>query len=92
MKYWISSWLIFVKIGMLWISKYTDFAYAGTQAGDYLITGSGRNGQAPSSMTQISSPNNSVLVIGRVQVYGDSDLPTAYGLAKQNQLAPPSQK
>jgi hypothetical protein len=42
-------------------------------------------------MTQISSPNNSVLVIGHVLVYSDSDLPTAYNLAKQIQLTPLSQ-
>jgi hypothetical protein len=72
-----------------------DFAYVGTrttgtQAGDYLITGPGWQGQAPSGMTQVSSPNNSVLVIGRVLVQSDSDVPTAYGLAKQIQLTPPS--
>ena len=39
-------------------------------------------------MTQISSPNSSVLVLGRVLVYSDSDLATAYGLAKQVQLKP----
>ena len=75
----------------------TDFAYVGTritgtQAGDSLITGPGWKGQVPSGMTQISSPNNSVLVIGRVLVYSDSDLPAAYGLAKQIQLTPLSQK
>jgi hypothetical protein len=74
-----------------------DFAYigtrtAGTQAGDYLITGQGWQGTVPSGMTQISSPNNSVLVIGRVLVYSESDLPTAYGLAKQIQLTPQTQK
>lgn len=73
----------------------TDFAYVGTRttgtrAGDYLITGPGWKGQVPSGTTQISSPNNSVLVLGRVLVYSDSDLPTAYGLAKQIQLKPPS--
>jgi hypothetical protein len=71
----------------------TDFAYVGTrttgtQAGDYLITGPGWQGTVPSGMTQISSPNNSVLVIGRVLVESDSDLPIAYGLAKLIQLAP----
>jgi hypothetical protein len=75
----------------------TDFAYVGTrttgtQAGDYLITGPGWKGQVPSGMTQISSPNNSVLVIGRVLVYSDSDLTTAYDLAKQITLAPFSSK
>jgi hypothetical protein len=71
----------------------TDFAYVGTrttgtEAGDYLITGQGWRGTVPSGMTQISSPNDSVLVIGRVFVESDSDLPTAYGLAKLIQLAP----
>ena len=71
----------------------TNFAYVGkrttgTQAGDYLITGPRWQGAAPSGMTQISSPNKSVLVIGRVLVYSDSDLSTAYGLAKQIQLTP----
>ena len=37
-------------------------------------------------MTQIAAPNNAVLAIGRVFVESDSDLPTAYGLAKQIQL------
>jgi hypothetical protein len=75
----------------------TDFSYVGkrttgTQAGNYLITGPGWKGTVPSGMPQISSPNNSVLVIGRVLVYSDSDIPTAYGLAKQIQLMPLNQK
>ena len=70
-----------------------DFAYVGTrttgtQTGDYLITGQGWKGQVPSGMTQIASPNNSVLVIGRVLVESDSDLSTAYDLSKQIQLTP----
>ncbi len=73
--------------------KNTNFAYVGkrttgTQAGDYLITGPSWKGQVPSGMRQISSPNNSVLLLGRVLVVNDSDTPTAYGLAKQIQLAP----
>ena len=74
-----------------------DFAYVGTRitgtkAGDYLITGPDWKGQVPSGMMQISTPNNSVLVLGRILVYSDSDLPTAYGLAKQIQLMPLNQK
>ncbi len=74
-------------------SKNTNFAYVGkrttgTQAGDYLITRPGWNGQVPSGMKQISSPNHSVLVIGRVLVENDGDLSTAYDLAKQIQLTP----
>lgn len=65
-----------------------DFAYVGTRttgtrAGDYLVTGSGWQGTVPRGMKQISSQGNSVLVIGRILVYRDSDLPTAYDLAKQ---------
>jgi hypothetical protein len=70
-----------------------DFAYigtreTGTQAGDYLITGPGWNGQVPSGMKRVSSQDNSVLVVGRILVYSDRDLSTAYDLAKQIQLAP----
>jgi len=69
----------------------TIFAYVGkrttgTQAGDYLITGPGWKGQVPSGMKQISSPHNSVFVIGRILVHSDSDLPTAYALTKQIQI------
>ena len=74
-------------------SDNTNFAYVGkratgTQAGDYLVSGPGWEGPVPSGMTQISSPNNSVLVFGRVLVESDSDLPTAYALSKQIQLTP----
>ena len=76
--------------------KNTNFAYVGkratgTQAGDYLITRPGWKGQAPGGMKQISSPNNAVLLIGRVLVENDSDLATVYDLSKQIQLTPLSQ-
>ena len=72
-------------------SKSTNFAYVGkrttgTEAGTYLICGPGWKGAVPQGMTQITSPNNSVLVIGRILVDSNSDLPTAYELAKQIQL------
>jgi hypothetical protein len=71
----------------------TNFAYVGTRttgtvAGDYLMSGPGWQGSVSQAMTQIASPHNEVLVIGRVFVESDSDLPTAYGLAKQIQLIP----
>lgn len=74
-------------------SKNTNFAYVGkrttgTKAGDYLIVGPRWKGAVPQGMKQIASPNNSVLVIGRVFVESDRDLPTAYGLAKLIQLTP----
>jgi hypothetical protein len=74
-------------------SKNTNFAYVGkrttgTQAGSYLITGPNWIGTVPPGMIQVSSPNNSVLLIGRVFVESDSDLSTAYDLSKQIQLTP----
>ncbi|EPZ45620.1 DUF1254 domain-containing protein [Alicyclobacillus acidoterrestris] len=74
-------------------SNNTNFAYVGkrttgTEAGAYLICGPGFRGSVPEGMSQISSPNNSVLVIGRVFVENHSDLPMAHGLAKQIQLSP----
>ncbi len=68
-----------------------DFGYVGTRttgtvAGDYLVSGPGWKGAVPDGMKQISSPNNSVLVLGRVLVYSDSDVPTAYDLSKQIHL------
>ena len=74
-------------------SKNSNFAYVGkrttgTAAGDYLITGPNWKGQPPNGMARVSSPNNAVLVTGRVFVEDDSDLPTAYGLAKQIQFTP----
>jgi hypothetical protein len=77
-------------------SNNTNFAYVGkrttgTEAGNYLITGPNWKGQVPGGMKQISSPNNSVIVIGRVFVESDNDLPTAHNLAKQIRLTPLSQ-
>ena len=72
-------------------SKNTNFAYVGkrttgTKAGDYIIVGPRRKGAMPRGMAQIFSPSNSVLIIGRVLVESDSDLPTAHSLTKQIQI------
>jgi hypothetical protein len=74
-------------------SKNINFVYVGkrttgTKEGDYLITGPNWKRAVPQGMSQISSPNNSVIVIGRVFVENDGDLSTAYELAKQIQLTP----
>jgi hypothetical protein len=71
-----------------------DFAYVGTRAtgthaGDYLITGPRWQGTVPQGMKQVSSPNTSVLILGRVLVYNDNDLSTAYALTKRIQVVPP---
>lgn len=72
-------------------SKNTTFAYVGkrstgTDSGDYLISGPGWQGAVPQGMSQIKSPKNSVLVVGRTLVGDESDLPTAYELSKQIQI------
>jgi hypothetical protein len=74
-------------------TKNTNFAYVGTRTtgtaeGGYLITGPGWTGQVPSGMTRISSPNNAVLVAGRVFVEDESDVPEAYALAQKVNLTP----
>lgn len=70
-----------------------NVAYVGTRAtgpkaGDYLLSGPGWTGTVPNGMAQISLPTDSALVIGRVFVANDTDLPVAYALAKQIGLSP----
>ena len=70
-----------------------NFAYVGkratgTQAGDFLINGPAWKGTVPPGTRQISSPHNSVLVMGRALVENDSDVAAVYDLAKQIQLTP----
>lgn len=77
-------------------SNNINYAYVGkrttgTTAGSHLVTGPGWKGVVPEGMNQIASPSDSVLVIGRVFVEDESDLPIAYDLAKQIRLAPLTQ-
>ena len=72
-------------------SDNTNFAYVGkrttgTQAGDYLVNGPGWKGSVPDGIKQICSPTRSVLVVGRVFVENENDLPTAFDLSKKIQL------
>jgi len=74
-------------------SNNINFAYVGkrttgTRAGDYLISGPHWKGVVPEGVTKIVSPNNSVLLIGRVLVEGNDDLSIAHNLARQIQVAP----
>ncbi|MGH8254993.1 MAG: DUF1254 domain-containing protein [Steroidobacteraceae bacterium] len=69
-------------------AKNTNFAYVGkrttgTGAGDYLIVGPGWKAAVPEGLPRISSPSNSVLVVGRVLVESLSDLPAAHALTRQ---------
>ncbi len=73
-----------------WLDIFADVGRrtTGTRAGDYLISGPHWKEVVPEGGTKIVSPNNSVLLIGRVLVEGDGDLSTAYNLAKQIQVVP----
>jgi hypothetical protein len=73
-----------------WLDIFADVGRrtTGTGAHDYLISGPQWKGVVPEGMTKIVSPNNSVVVLGRVLVEGERDLSTAYNLAKLIEVLP----
>jgi hypothetical protein len=60
----------------------------GPGPGDYLISGPGWKGNVPAGLTQLAASDNRLLVFGRVLVYNESDLATAYNLSTQLQVMP----
>jgi hypothetical protein len=60
----------------------------GTRSGDYLVSGPHWRGTVPAGLRNIASPNDSVLLIGRVLVEGAGDVSTAHELSQQIQLRP----
>ena len=74
-------------------SRGDDFAYVGSrttggQAGNFLISGPGWQGIVPSGVTQMDSPDNSVILFGRVLVQNATDVSVAYNLSTQIKLTP----
>jgi hypothetical protein len=74
-------------------SRGDDFASVGsrttgTEAGSLVVSGPGWHGTIPHGLTQIASPDDRVLVIGRTLVESDSDLATVHRLATQIRLTP----
>lgn len=72
-------------------SRGDDFAYVGSQAtggqaGNFLISGPGWQGTLPAGVTQIKSPDNSVLLLGRVLVQNAGNVSVAYNLSEQMRL------
>jgi len=70
-----------------------DFAYVGSRttggnAGNFLISGPGWQGTLPGGVTQIASPDDNVLLIGRVLVQNESDVSVAYNISVQMHLTP----
>jgi hypothetical protein len=61
----------------------------GSNGGDFLIVGPRWSGDPPDGITDlIHAPTNTVWIIGRTLVHGESDLNTAVGLTEQYQLVP----
>ena len=63
----------------------------GTGEGNFAIVGPGWSGSLPTGLQMIKSPTNSVWIIGRILVKGESDLPNVLALQKQFTLTPLSQ-
>ena len=72
------------------IAQKTECSASGAQ-GDYSKLATSLCWQQWNELRHLNiwSPNHSVLILGRVFVENDRDLPTAYALAKQIQLMPP---
>lgn len=60
----------------------------GTGEGNFAIVGPGWNGSLPTDVKRIRSPTNTVWIIGRVLVNGESDLPDVLALQEQFTLTP----
>jgi hypothetical protein len=60
----------------------------GPGPGDYLISGPGWKGNIPTGLIQLAASDNRLLVFGRVLVYNESDLSTAYDLSTQIRVMP----
>ncbi len=63
----------------------------GTGEGDFAIIGPGWNSSLPTGLQVIKSPTNTVWIIGRILVKGESDLPNVLALQKQFTLTALSQ-
>ena len=70
-----------------------NFAYigrraTGTSEGEYLLAADGWAGEAPAGVRLVSAPTGIFMIVGRVQVDGESDLAAAHALQDQFTLAP----
>jgi hypothetical protein len=70
-----------------------NFAYigrraTGTSEGEFLIAGGDWAGEAPAGMRLVSAPTGIFVIVGRVQVDGEADLPVVHALQDQFTLTP----
>lgn len=74
-------------------SRGDDFAYLGSRttggrAGSFLISGPGWRGTVPNGVRHIKSPDDTVLLLGRVLPKSRGDVSAAYELSKRARLTP----
>jgi len=70
-----------------------NFAYVGTrshggEAGRFLFVAPGYGGEMPAGTTLIECPTDVALIVGRIQVDGEADLPAVRALQDQFSLRP----
>jgi len=70
-----------------------NFAYigrraTGTSEGEFLLAADDWAGEAPAAMRLVSAPTGIFMIVGRVQVDGEADLPTVHALQDQFRLTP----
>lgn len=52
----------------------------GTSEGEFLLSADGWTGEAPAGMRSVSSPTRILMIVGRRQVDGETDLPAVHAL------------
>lgn len=60
----------------------------GTAEADYLLTPPGYGGEVPQGLTPVEIPSTVAVIVGRVQVDGEADLPAVHALQDQFTLRP----
>ena len=70
-----------------------NFAYigrraTGTSEGEFLLAADGWAGEAPAGMRLVSAPTGIFMIVGRVQVDGEADLPAVHALQDQFTITP----
>ncbi len=70
-----------------------NFAYigrraTGTSEGEFLLAPDGWTGEAPAGTRLVSAPTGMFMIVGRVQVDGEADLPAVHALQDQFTITP----
>lgn len=70
-----------------------NFAYIGSRAtgtseGEFLVAADGWPGEVPAGMRLVSAPTGICVIVGRVQVDGEADLPTVHALQDRFTITP----